>query len=302
MNIDYNSHCYTFKKLQYKEGFLDASVDATYIIHLKDNGRLEHIYQQLDQYQPTKTVYIAFNLGFKNCKKQLFEQISYNDLTDAFLQCFKHANEHGYENILILEDDFIFSPEIEHRENLENINDFLLSKQNEDFIYYLGCNPILIIPYTYDFTQYKVFKACSTHAIVYSRKARDIAKLPLDAKHWDVIVEKGIPNRYMYYKAVCFQTYPDTENKQSWSEKDNIFIFYAKDKIIKMLSLDKQAEPGFTILYFVVIMLNLFLFLFVITIIVLIICYIRYKYNNNNNNHNHNHNHTSNKIHVRNKK
>jgi len=115
MNTDFNTHCYTFKKITYTEGFLDKSVDATYIIHLKDNGREEHIYKQLKEYQPTKVVYIAYNLGFKNCSKKLIEQISYQDLSDAFMQCFKHANENDYDNVLILEDDFIFSHEIKKK-------------------------------------------------------------------------------------------------------------------------------------------------------------------------------------------
>jgi len=263
MNIDYNSHCYIFKKLQYKNGFLN--IDATYIIHLKGNERLNHIYNQLREYQPTKIVYIVFNEGFKKCDKQLIENVSYNDLTDAFLQCFKHANENNYENILILEDDFIFSPEIKNKNNLQNINNFIISKQNEDFIYYLGCNPILIIPY--NFTQYRVIKSCSMHAVIYSRKAREKC-IHTELKHWDIIIEKSIPTRYMYYKPLCYQTYPDTENKLSWHEKDNKFIFNIKNGIIKMLALDKQPEPGFTIIYSVAKFINLlFLLIFIIIIV-----------------------------------
>jgi hypothetical protein len=272
MNVDYNTHCYNFKKMRYNEGFLDDSVDATYIIHLKDNGRLDHIYQQLAEYQPTKTVYIAFNLGFKNCKKELIEQVSYQDLSDAFLQCFTHANEHGYNNILVLEDDFIFSPKIKERENLKSMQQFLKSKNREAFVYYLGCNPILIAPCTTDFSHYRVFKSFSMHAIIYSKEARNISLLPLEEKHWDVIVEKGVKNRYMYCNALCYQTYPDTENKQTWSEKDNIIIFYLKEFVIKTLGLDKQPEPGFSILYLIAKILNLFLFL---SILILIMCGFR---------------------------
>jgi hypothetical protein len=262
--------------MHYERGFLDDSVDATYIIHLKDNGRLHHIYQQLAEYHPTKIVYVAFNLGFKNCKKELIEQVSYQDLADAFLQCFTHANEHGYNNILILEDDFIFSPEIEKRENLDSIHNFLQSKNGESFVYYLGCNPILIAPCTTDFSHYRVFKSCSMHAVIYSREARNTASFPLEEKHWDVIVDKAVKNRYMYYKAVCYQTYPDTENKQTWSEKDNIFVFYVKELIIKCLGLDKQPEPGFTILYLAAKLLNLFLFFLVVVVVIFISIQIRH--------------------------
>ena len=70
MDINYNTRCYDIKKITYKSGILDNSIDATYIIHLKDNGRLEHIQEQLKLYQPTKIVYIAYNKGFKKCEKK----------------------------------------------------------------------------------------------------------------------------------------------------------------------------------------------------------------------------------------
>jgi len=65
---------------------------------------------------------IVINKGFQNCDKKLIEQISYNDLTDAFLQCLYDAKEKMYNNVLILEDDFIFSDEITEKETIEKIN------------------------------------------------------------------------------------------------------------------------------------------------------------------------------------
>ena len=275
MDINYNTQCYNIKKYTYKNGFLDSSVDATYIIHLKNNGRIEHIHEQLNEYKPTKKVYIAYNEGFKNCNKKLIEQISYQDLTDAFLQCFKHANENNYNNVLILEDDFIFSPAIKNINNLQSINGFLNEKKNEEFIYYLGCNPILIIPCSQDLKHYKSFKSVAMHAIVYSRKART-KELNLNLKHWDVIIENGIQNRYLYCKSLCYQTYPETENKASWSEKDCGLIGYLKNKIIKILNLDKRPEPGFSIIYFIAKIIIPFIFLLTIGIIFFFIYYIFY--------------------------
>ena len=273
MDVNYNTRCYKLQKYTYNTGILDDSIDATYIIHLKDNGRLEHIQEQLKEYHPTKIVYIAFNKGFKKCEKKLIEQVSYQDLTDAFLQCFKHANQNNYNNVLILEDDFIFSPNIKKPENIQSINDFLNEKKNEEFIYYLGCNPILVVPCSTDLKHYKSYKSCSTHAIVYSKKART-KELNLQFKHWDVIIENGIPNKYLYYTPVCYQTYPDTENKKTWSEKDNIAIGYAKNKIITVLNLDKTPEPGFSIIYFFAKFIIPFLLLFSIGIILFVIYYI----------------------------
>jgi len=274
MDIDHNTHCYNIKKQTYKSGFLDASVDATYIIHLKDNGRLDHIQGQLNMYHPTKTVYIVFNDGFKKCDKRLIEQVSYQDLTDAFLQCFKHANKRGYKNVLILEDDFIFSPEIKKNPvDINNVNKFLNQNREKEFIYYLGCNPIIIRPCTSDLNHYKSYKSCSMHAIVYSQGSRS-RPLDLSLKHWDVIIENAISNRYFYYKPLCYQTYPDTENKLTWSEKDFAVIGYLKNAIIKGLKLDIKPEPGFSILYFAAKVLNLLVFFLFLVIIICIIYYL----------------------------
>ena len=248
MDIPYNTHCYTFEELNYTKGFLDPSVDATYIIHLKNNGRLAEIQNQLLSLQPTSTVYIVHNQGFKNCNKKLIEQISYQDLTDAFLQCFKHADEQGYGNILILEDDFIFSQEIKNPRHLDSVNSFLIEKKKEEFIYYLGCVPILIAPATFDFQQYYSFKSLCTHAIIYSQKVRS-ATLNLNLKHWDVIIERSIATRYLYCIPLCYQTFPETENKQSWDHKDNIVISSIKSWTIKFLNMDKEPEPGYSRLY-----------------------------------------------------
>ena len=57
MDINHNKNCYNFKELNYNRGFLDSCVDATYIIHLENNGRLEHISNQLKEYHPTKNGY-----------------------------------------------------------------------------------------------------------------------------------------------------------------------------------------------------------------------------------------------------
>jgi len=275
MNIDFNTKCYTIEKKTYQDGIFDSSVDATYIIHLKDNGRYSHICDQLQHFHPTKKVYIMLNDGFKNCQKKLIEQVSYQDLTDAFLQCFKHADNKGYNNVLILEDDFIFSDELKQTpSHAYNVNRFLLKQpKNDPYIYYLGCNPIFIRPTSLNMLHYRSYKACSMHAIIYSKAARS-APLNLDLKHWDTIVEAGIPNRYLYCKPLCYQTYPDTENKLTWSEKDNIFVGYLKNQVINVLHLDKQPEPGFTILYMLAKVLNALILLVILAIIGAIIYFL----------------------------
>ena len=128
-----NNNCYKFKKITYTNGLLDDAVDATYIIHLEGNGRYEGILNQLDLYQPTKVVYIVFNKGYKNCSKGEHIQLPAHDLVDAFLQIFKDAKHKNYENILILEDDFIFSEKIKDTTTRVNICTFLNNHKKISF-------------------------------------------------------------------------------------------------------------------------------------------------------------------------
>ena len=69
MNI---SSCYTFEQIEYSNGLLD--LDATYIIHLEGNGRIENIKSQLNEYHPTNLVYILYNKGYKILSFYLIER------------------------------------------------------------------------------------------------------------------------------------------------------------------------------------------------------------------------------------
>ena len=116
-----NRHCIRLEKKNFKNSMFQQSIDATYIIHLENNGRLPLIEKQLKIFQPTNPVYIVFNKGFKNCQKILPYQVPARDLVDTFFFVFQDANEKGYKNILVLEDDFIFSNEIFQENHLSNI-------------------------------------------------------------------------------------------------------------------------------------------------------------------------------------
>ena len=136
-----NTNCYRLEKLDYADGLLD--IDATYIIHLEGNGRIDHIHEQLTKYHPSNTVYILYNKGFKQCEKKLHMDDSKIDLVDAFLSIFKDAQQKNYGTILILEDDFIFHEKIKDIQVRKNVMSFLKKKENEPIIYMLGCLPFI---------------------------------------------------------------------------------------------------------------------------------------------------------------
>ena len=112
-------------------------------------------------------------------------------------------------------------------------------------------------------------KSLTTHAIIYSKKAR--SKITdFSDKHWDVIVEKNVGSRFLYHKPLCYQLFPETENKKEWKDKDSGFVTFIKNAFIKGLLLDKQAEWGFAFLYFLsklIMLIIMIVFLFIIYLV-----------------------------------
>ena len=249
--------CYNFEKLDYKSGLFDETVDATYIIHLEGNGRYDNILKQLEEYKPTKSVFILLNKGFKCSKKGIYSPSA--DLTDCYLQIFKHAKKQNLNNILILEDDFIFNEKVKDQDHIKNVNDFLTSKGSDNFIYILGAIPWFLVPY--NSYNYRVLCLSGTHCIVYSKAHRDDYLLNFSNKQivtdWDVNYNINFTPRFIYYTPLCYQLFTDTENSRDskFSNKyvafaSNMVRFFNYNIVYRILGLDKNPEPGFSILYF----------------------------------------------------
>ncbi len=249
-SLKINTSCYTFKKLNFENPLFDKTVDATYIIHLEGNGRYESLYNQIFKYKPTSIVYIVLNKGYKKCKKPSYVNKPYLDITDCNINIFKHAKEMKYNNILILEDDFIFNKNI--KKHIPNVNNFLNKMKNKKFYYFLGVIPFILLPY--DSHNYKSILSSSIHSVILSKKIREEI-LKIDQKKirdWDIFRILNYWNySYVYYKALCYQLIPETENQKLWAEENivlrtllPIFKIY-----IKYTKLDKQVNPGYPILY-----------------------------------------------------
>lgn len=270
-----NRHCVRLEKKYFKNAMFQSSVDATYIIHLEGNGRLPSIENQLEQYHPTNLVYIVFNKGYKNCTKKLPYQLPAHDLVDTFLFIFKHSIEQGFQNILILEDDFIFSPEINRENHLTIINNFLIEKKNENMMYFLGCLLWLQLPYN-SHTGINLLSS-GTHSVVYSHSARVdmIQKKFVPIFDWDIYNNcfTGI-RRYIYNKPLCYQLFPETENYSNWP---SLFGFDPVKLYIKYNNLDVRLENGYSNSYKYSI---IFGYLFLIIILLLLLWIIYFIWNN----------------------
>jgi len=263
--------CYTIQKYVFDDGFLSRSVDATYIFHLEGNGRFSTIEKYLDTYHPTHIVYVFIDKGYKKCKKPLVKQTSTHDIVYGYTQIFKHSQANNYSNVLILEDDFIFSPDVLKIEHTNEINRFLIDHKHTEFVYNLGVVPTLVFPYT--ISTYRVIAGGGLHASVYSYKAqttfinniKDIGS-PEGFLMWGNNSIKW----YMYYKPLCYQTFPNTENSKN-------YIFGQIDQLsFTMFGLDKQAEPGTSIRYIVAKLLSFLIFIVFVVCIIKLLYYFKF--------------------------
>lgn len=242
--------CYNFKliKSSDKNNLFDKIVDATYIIHLENNGRYESIINQIKQFNISKKIYILFNKGFRNCKKSKHIVSSVEDLVDCYIQIFKHAHTKSFEynNILVLEDDFMFSPDI--KKHITNIQQFFYDHDGENFIYSLGSVPFIMIPYMKN--HYRTYGA-GMHAIIYTKSSRR-QLLDEQNKIVDIDIYRNLNlTTYTYYKPLCYQLFPVTDNSKNWGKERWIYQFGAKMmfKLFNYYEMDKKVEPGYNRFY-----------------------------------------------------
>jgi hypothetical protein len=274
-----DSPCYSLKEYHFDDPIFN-DIEATYIIHLEGNGRYEDIEKQLQTYHPTKLVYLVLNKGFKKCEKDKRIDKSYLDLIDAFFTIFKDANEKQYENILVLEDDFTFDEKILDKTHATSIESFLKEKQGNLFAYYLGTLPILQM--TLNTAHNRVFCSGGTHACIYPQTF--IKHMVENVKQETVLDWDNYMNekhtRYKYHTPLCYQLFPQTENKIHWGHESlisSIIFHYIREiNIIALLKLDTNIHPGYDIFEFA----SKFIFWFiVITLIIMNVCgnYFTYK-------------------------
>jgi hypothetical protein len=241
--------CYTFVKVPLTKTssypapaplFEEKHVAATYVIHLEGNGRLQNVYNEFKKTRPSKLIYILMNKGYRKCKKKLPKQNARYDLIHAFLTVFKHAKKNGYKMIMVLEDDFQFTPAAKNNRHIQNIKNFIEKKTsnvNTNFIYSLGSLSSILFPVSINCENYFGLSR-KAHCMIYNSHFIDeTLQKPLEKiRDWDAYTFL----RYTYKTTICGQLIVDTENSSEWCSPF--------DKLIaKILKVNKQIEPGYTI-------------------------------------------------------
>jgi hypothetical protein len=127
----------------------------------------------------------------------------------------------------------------------------------------LGCLPWfqIPIPFDFNFNNRRVLVRTATHACIYSKELRDKV-LKTDQSmisDWDVFTNLYFKN-YMFYEPLCYQLFPETENKKHW-----IYLFGISELLqglLRFFEMDKKVEPGFSFFYWFSLLFSVFSVLF----------------------------------------
>jgi hypothetical protein len=184
---------------------------------------------------------------------------------------FEHAQH--YKHVLVLEDDFVFSKDV--KKCAHHVDDFL--KRNDSFVYQLGCVPSFALPI--DMHHYFIYSG-TAHANIYSSSSRnkmldDYTVKKHTFENMDAYVHT-LFTMYMFYKPLCYQIFPKTENRKNWTKNVHPilkpFFNTVSDTIISCTNLENEPEPGFTILYWFAKMVPFLLFFLLLWILSYISC------------------------------
>ena len=239
--------CYRFEDIQYENPLFEI-VDKTYVIHLEGNGRLESVKSELYKYKPSRQCTIVFNKGYKKCHKpELHKQLPPYDLVHAYFTILKDAKKNNYKHILILEDDFFFDESV--IECASEVETFLLQNKDTPISYFIGCIPFLVYPSLTN--HYKTIQRGAAHSVIYNDLfIEKVLKENIQHVDWDLYMNK-LNCGYMYYKPLCYQYIPETDNSKSWGDNSYLDKFISKIvfKTYQLLGMDRSVTPGYPLIY-----------------------------------------------------
>lgn len=260
--------CTKYDYIEFNKGLLDNCIDAVYVILLEGTERTKNVYSQINNFKLCKKNYIQINKPYKICHiMELKKQNSAYHLLYNNIEIYKHAEINKFNNILVLEDDFVFTENIKKINIIKDIEYFI--KKTDFNLLYLG-NFFLFWPNVCNIKFPHVLLNGLAHSVIYSQKSRNIIlEKYKEVSHikylgfecHDIWYNDFLNKRYFYYKPLCFQPFTMTENRKLWS---NIFI----DFILDFFKLDLEPIIGMNKYYMLIYII--YIFIFIILLIVLI--------------------------------
>lgn len=258
------------KEIYIKHPIFDDIADCTYVVlccgdHPK---RLPNVLKNIHILNPTHTVKLVYNKGFKSCP---ISTTVAHDLVNIQSYIFRDAIDNNYNRILYLEDDFTLKNPLS-KKDYSSINKFI--KENNPDVYGIGNFSFPKINYIFSSHEKVLLNFLGmAHCVFYNKnymnKCLEYYRENAENTMTD-IVTKEINNieAYRYYKPLVYQTLPNTDNqKNGWAKTMGNFLTTISILFIKLVGLDNNLEPGYTILYMLP-----YIFYTLIVILVIFLC------------------------------
>ena len=263
--------CTKYDYIEFNKGLLDNCIDVVYVILLEGIERTKNVYSQINNFKLCKKNYIQINKPYKICHiMELKKQNSAYHLLHNNIEIFKHAKLNKFNNILILEDDFIFNEDIK---NINIIKDLEKFTKTIDFnLLYLGANNTFFWPNICNIKFPHVLLNGLTHSVIFSKKSRNIILKKYEKSSnikylghecHDLWFNSFLNKKYFYYKPLCFQPFPMTENRKHWNNK-------IVETVIKILKLDTEPISGFYKIYLINYIINFCIFITIFYVLFLL--------------------------------
>lgn len=255
--------CYTFEDVDTgtKRGVFDKHVDMVYLITLEGSDRTRNAIERVGAISSRLTV--QYNKGYNCTHKNLSVKKSHADLSHAVGNIFRHAAKKKYTNILVLEDDFVFDSDYYTREDVDEIGRFI--SEGDFHTYNIGAMPVLSFPIS---LYHRRGIVCPTaHGVIYNKSYFSFYHATMKLHDYDMHCDDVHPfnmdiRSYVYYKPICFQTFPVTENQGNWKYFQEFCVWS-----IQLVGLDKSYENFQPVCYLLTTISDLII-LFIVFVII----------------------------------
>ena len=245
--------CYTHSFYKTDTPLL-RSVPRAYILTMAHSKRLDN-YRRACLCQLARTTIVQYNhRGATDCKKPPCTEKSNFDLVHAYKAACEHSMCIGDCPVLFFEDDAILRSDA-RKEEFECIDDFI--RQNTFDVYTLGSYGISY-PLFWCTRHYAMWSTFCAQATIWSFDTRrsllamETSKVP----HVDAHFLSKRSLKYKFERPLILQTFPKTENAESWCMYCGNGTLRHVDKralqawrwFLHYLDLDRSALPGWDVL------------------------------------------------------
>jgi hypothetical protein len=217
---------------------------ADHCVLLSMAGRLPRAIDRVRKDMPHSCVTVQLNPGMDG-KVDLMERSTRADICHALAAAFLKAYEQGWKRLLVLEDDFFLGDLDGARRASKDIARFLDGRTFDT--YNLG--RLVFVGWPSGEGSWRALAHGTAHGVLYTERfMRAYLEKHADAP-WEIYRvgndlwwNRAGMIHYVYDRALVFQTFPRTENRETfWNDALKSFAIW-------LLDLETSHEPGYAVL------------------------------------------------------